>query len=111
MIIRCKTKQQFKKVLSFLKGKGLKWENGDDLENGGYFCTSRAFLKYWNEFKSKTYVLVKDGSVVYGGLSELEEKPINQRDKQLLKEAKENEKIPFNEENLNKLFLISQLLK
>jgi len=89
-------------VLSFLKEKGYKWENGDDLEQ------KELLDEYWNEFKSKIYVFSKlNNLVVYGIIGDLLK--TDTEDKKLIKELKEQEKIHFNKENLNKLLLISHL--
>lgn len=113
MIIRCKTIKQFRITLSFLKEKGYRWDNGEDLEN------EKLILDYWYINKTKTY-LVNDlnirgndldirGKVCYGGLSDLDED--DDEDKKSLIELKANENIPITEENLNKIYLISQLKK
>lgn len=113
MIIRCKTIKQFRITLSFLKEKGYRWYNGEDLEN------EKLILDYWYINKTKTYLVTYDldirgndlgrGKVCYGGLSDLDED--DDEDKKSLIELKANENIPITEENLNKIYLISQLKK
>jgi len=109
MIIRCKTIKQFRITLSFLKEKGYRWDNGEDLEN------EKLILDYWYINKTKTYLVndlrgkVLDKGVCYGGLSDLDED--DDEDKKSLIELKANENIPITEENLNKIYLISQLKK
>ena len=105
MIIRCKTKRQFKIVLSFFKSKGLRWENGEDLEDD--FSD-----EYWEENKSKIYLLSTKSGVVYGDVIELKSLQDDlDDDKKLMVELRENEKIKVTKENLNKIYLISELSK
>ena len=85
------------KTLSFLKKKGFKWNNGENLEKKLYI------KRYWEAYKSQIYLCEISGDVTYGNSMDLD------FDTELLKELKENEKIEITEENLNKLYLIAGL--
>jgi len=105
MIINCKRKKQFRKVLSFLKEKGLTWESDEDLEN--YKLSD----EYWEYYKSKIYLIESRenrNKICYGCVTELGDR---ETDKELIEELKRNEKITLNKSNLNKLYLISRLSK